>query len=315
MPLFRLFLLAFFVPLIFPLSAESAAPANHIETISIRSEEDIEKILIQFKKPFKAAISQHFDEGYVNIILPETDYDKEQEILHVNDRFLRIVRLYKEGRNTILEVQFADPQFKAIGKVSSLSSGSVLTILLKKTGTFKEEPAEEVVSFEKKAANEDNLPIPFSGGLSDDANLTVNIVKMLLAVTAILVFFYGVLWVYKKFFVSRFGFKKGDHRIRLLNSFHLSPKQKIVILEVDRTTFACGVTPDNISLIAEVTDPSFYTYLNQIQSTRDGVADFSKIRTQYLESKVAKENDSSSNRKPHFASELLNKVKNLKPID
>ncbi len=312
----RFFLLVTLLIFFFTTSLHSAETvSNHIKSISIQSATEQENIQLFFEKPFFETTSQHFDSGLVRITFPNTNYEQSAETKHVNDRFIRIIRLYKEGNSSILEIQFADTGFQAIGKVSSDIDGQNLNIIISKKTGPSEPSTSESLFFPDTQANPQAKPLTFSNELLEDNNITVNIIKMLLAVAAILIFFYSILWVYNKFFVSRFSFKKGSHTIKMVTSYHLSPKQKIVVLDVDHTTFACGVTSNNISLIGEIKDKSFHNYLSRLKPDYDKGIDFTRLRTQYLESKIAKSNEDSLNPKAPFASELLSKVKKLKPID
>ncbi len=316
MPRKRLFLLVY---LLFFCTTSDIYPSDSktslIQAIDIDSSETQEKIRLRFDKPFTETTSQHFDSGLVRITLPYSNYDKSIETKHVNNRFIRMTRLYKEGNSSILEIQFANQDFQAIGKVSSSIDGPLLDLLIDKSMEPVDVPDDSNIFLPGGLNSQKATPLELSDDMLTDSNITVNIIKMLLAVTAVLIFFYGILWVYNKFFVTRFSFKKGGHSIKMVTSYHISPKQKIVILDVDNTTFACGVTPNNISLISEIADKSFYNYLKQIKPDSDKGVDFTHIRTQYLESKNAKSNEDSIKAKTPFAAELLNKVKQLKPID
>lgn len=312
----RVFLLVYL--LLFCLTSNlypSDSKTSLITSIDIDSSEKQEKIRLRFEKPFTETTSQHFDPGLVRITLPYTNYEKSIETTHVNDRFIRITRLYKEGSSSILEIQFANQEFQAIGKVSSTVDGPLLDIFIDKSMEPVDIPDDSSIFLPAGKSNPKATPLELSDDMLPDNNITVNIIKMLLAVAAILIFFYGILWVYNKFFVTRFSFKKGGHAIKMVTSYHISPKQKIVVLDVDNTTFACGVTPNNISLISEIADKSFYNYLKQIKPNSGKGVDFTRIRTQYLESKIAKSNEDSIKPKAPFAAELLSKVKKLKPID
>jgi len=67
-------------------------------------------------------------------------------------------------------------------------------------------------------------------------------------------------------------------------------------------------------LISVVSDDSFDQFLMKLNTNEGREIDFSNLRTQYLESKIAKDNSDSA-KTTTFAVEFLNKVKKLKPID
>ena len=142
---------------------------------------------------------------------------------------------------------------------------------------------------------------------------------MLLALFAILLLFYLILWVYNRYFVSKFSFKKGDYSIKVSASYHLSPKQKILVIEVNDAAYVCGVTPQNISVMSQVTDNAFVDFLANYTPPKRKRVDFFELRAQYLESKKRQQLNqaASETKKPedNFASEFVNRVKKLRPID
>ena len=51
---------------------------------------------------------------------------------------------------------------------------------------------------------------------------------------------------------------------RQVSVFHLGPKQKVVVLEIRKQLFACGVTPQSISMLAKLDNERDQTYLNAL---------------------------------------------------
>jgi flagellar biosynthetic protein FliO len=58
------------------------------------------------------------------------------------------------------------------------------------------------------------------------------------------------------YFMKRFLFKgqdpKGNVFIKVVSSLHLSPKEKIQVIEVSGETIVLGITPGNISFLTKV---------------------------------------------------------------
>ena len=63
---------------------------------------------------------------------------------------------------------------------------------------------------------------------------------------------YGILYLYKRFLGNRLGGMVGGNGIRQLASFHIGPKQRIVILEINGEIIACGVTATQISFLTRL---------------------------------------------------------------
>ncbi len=305
---------------LFPFNLYSVSSVNpeptYVQQLTIISKPDFEVIQLHLSKNISEPISPHFELGQVRISLPQTDFDPAIENRHINDRFLKYTRFYKEGKNSILEIYFSNSGFQAIGKVRTQSEEKTLKIYIDKNQKSAENNNDVTVLAAEPPEELQTQPLSsYTGDLLESSNVTVSIIKMLLVLSGLLVFLYLLLWVYNRFFVSKFNFKRGGHQIKLISSYHISPKQKIIILAVDNRTFACGVTSNNISMISEVFDNSFQSFISKFEYDGEEAIDFTKLRTQYQESKEQKNQDYVTKGKQNFANEFLKRIKQLKPID
>ena len=77
---------------------------------------------------------------------------------------------------------------------------------------------------------------------------------MTLAITLamIVVGLYAVLYLYNRFIASRISRTNSSQMIRQVASFHLAPKQRVVILEIQGERIACGVTPSQITFLTKL---------------------------------------------------------------
>jgi flagellar biogenesis protein FliO len=73
-----------------------------------------------------------------------------------------------------------------------------------------------------------------------------------LSLLAIVAGLYLLVFLYNRFFGARLGKLGGTYPIKLLSSFHLGPKQRIVVLDVNGEIVACGVTPTQISFLTRL---------------------------------------------------------------
>ena len=77
-------------------------------------------------------------------------------------------------------------------------------------------------------------------------------VAMLSIVLGLLVL---VLYLMKRFlFISRGA--KGDLLIKILSSLHLSPKERIEVIEISGERIVLGITPGNITFLTKLDDLS-----------------------------------------------------------
>ena len=312
MPRALIYLLFGTVLLFSPASILAVDTPSTIEQVIIESKPELEHVQLVFTGAYDDPVSTHFDSGIVGLTLPKADFKESLRDYRVNNRFLKAVHFRREGHNTIVEIQFADSSFQAPGRIKTSMIDNKLNVFINKSAELDNSVSDLGV---ENPVGDTKQSLPFSDDLLASSNVTVSIVKMLVALAAILLFFYSLLWAYNKFFVRKFSFRKGEHSIKLVSSYHISPKQKIIVLDVDGKSFACGVTSNNINLISEVNDDSFNRFISHLHTDEGKEINFSNLRTQYLESKIAKDNSDSARSTSSFASELLDKVKKLTPID
>jgi flagellar protein FliO/FliZ len=62
-----------------------------------------------------------------------------------------------------------------------------------------------------------------------------------------------VLYFMKRFLLLRQG-RKGDSFIRVLSSLHLSPKERIEVIEISGEKIVLGITPGNINFLTKLSD-------------------------------------------------------------
>jgi len=296
----------------------AAATNSSITDIKISSDKNQERIQLVFASDFQESVSTDFENGLLQVTFPRTTFDPSLAFMNINDRFIQNIRLVKVAGSSVLEVHFADPGFDAIGMIKEKTDGTLFKVLINKTEKFK---IEEPAASKPLKTNEENQPdqqeISLGGSPFWDSDMTVNIVKMLVALSLMLLFFYVLLWAYNRFFVTRFRFNKGKYDIKVSSSYHINPKQKIVVLEINGSAYACGVTANNISVISKVSADTFSDYLTNLDLNKNSDISFADIRSQYLEEKKRQATLQEEPAEPEsrFAAELIKRVKNLKPLD
>ena len=83
----------------------------------------------------------------------------------------------------------------------------------------------------------------------------MNLITTGLKTLAMLSIVLGVLMVVLYFVKRLIVFKrriKGDLFIKVLSSFHLSPKERIEVIEVSGERIVLGITPGNISFLTKI---------------------------------------------------------------
>ena len=87
------------------------------------------------------------------------------------------------------------------------------------------------------------------------------IMTLVFALLFVLLLIYLIAYIYNRFFSGRFSAMQGNIRIRQISSYHVGPKQKIVVFDINGRLFACGVTATSINLIAELHDEADKEFL------------------------------------------------------
>ena len=100
----------------------------------------------------------------------------------------------------------------------------------------------------------------------EDEDWTVTMLTFVVSLLFILLLIYLMAYLYNRFFSGRFSAMQGAVRIKQISSFHVGPKQKVIILEMNKRKYACGVTPSAINLIAELEDETDQSFLHVINT-------------------------------------------------
>ncbi|MDX2470439.1 MAG: flagellar biosynthetic protein FliO [SAR324 cluster bacterium] len=276
-----------------------------LKEIYISKGEGYSQIKLIFDKDFKASPSFLIDDGVLQIILPQSKFNKELAQKRVNDGFLDRLRMKTEGKNSILEVQFSEGSFRAEGLVRDRATFEAYDLMIYHDSAAL--PADPNVEAKKAA----QAPPPEMGSAAVDVS-PEGMIKVLVALAVILFLIYLFLTLYNKYFVKNLSQTKGKYRLKVSSNYHLSPKQKISIVEVNDMAFAVGVTPNQISVISKVSDDAFINYLSNINLKRTENVDFGALREEYLTQAVEQVKPEP---KESFTHEFIQKVKSMKPID
>ena len=179
--------------------------------------------------------------------------------------------VWREGNRMFLDLQFlnlVDIQTNALAPSITLTDevGERVRQADPFPSTFSratpDPPAEQIAELDKipvQVATEMEL-----GSAIPDQDWSSTLIGLLIALFLILALIYGLAWVYGKFLSGKFPMLENQVNTRQVSVFHLGPKQKVVVLEIRKQLFACGVTPQNISLLAKLDNERDQTYLNAL---------------------------------------------------
>ena len=153
---------------------------------------------------------------------------------------------------------------------------------------------------EERVNNDQSLSSNFCTNSTDDALLknagdylpianedwTVTMLTLVLSLLFVLLLIYLIAYLYNRFFSGRFPSIQGAIRIKQVSSFHVGPKQKVIIFDMNNRKFACGVTPSTINLIAELEDETDQSFLHAINTDeKNDEIKIDQARANYLKTR------------------------------
>ena len=169
-------------------------------------------------------------------------------------------------------------------------NGKLAPIALSSTETLAREAEERVNNDQSLSSNissnraEDSI-LKNAGDFLPIANddWTVTMLTLVLSLLFVLLLIYLIAYLYNRFFSGKFPSIQGSIRIKQVSSFHVGPKQKVIILDMNNRKYACGVTPTSINLIAELEDETDQTFLHAINTDeKNDEIKIDQARAKYL---------------------------------
>jgi len=303
----RAFLLLFILLCSGPLAG---AESIQLKEINIYDQPERAHLQLIFSQDYKQSSSFLLEQGWMQIILPKVSFKDALANKRINDGFLKGYRLKREGDNAILEIQFSDPKFRSEGLVKDQAEFESYHLLIYKNPKAMQ-PQGAATS--EKVGKEPKPKLFWNPETQAQTDLdTDSIVEMLLALLLVLLLFYVLLLLYNKYFVRRLNLHRGKYSLRVTSNYHLSPKQKIAIIEVNDMAFAVGITPNQINVISKVSDDGFINHLSKLNLKREENVDFARLRDEYL---TQRQEEVKPPAVESFTHEFIKKVKGLKTID
>ena len=265
-----------------------------LKNIEVNPNDESNHIRLEFDSEFSGdplinfesgSISFRFDSVRISPALPSLIDTKSHSII-------KAVRTIQVPETDIvhLEILLKSSGYKTEFPVITRSgkniylglNGELAPIALSSTETLTREAEERVNNDQSLSSNiasnraedpllknaDDFLPIA-----NDD--WTVTILTLVLSLLFVLLLIYLIAYLYNRFFSGKFPSIQGSIRIKQVSSFHVGPKQKVIILDMNNRKFACGVTPSSINLISELEGDTDQSFLHVINT--DGNTDEIKI--------------------------------------
>ena len=277
-----------------------------LKNIEVNSNDESKHVRLEFDGEFtgeplinfeSGSISFRFDSVRTSPTLPSLIDTKSHS-------FIKAVRAVQVPKTDVvhLDILLRSSGYKSEYPVITRSGNNIYLGLNGNLASMPPLSSTEILTkeAEERVNNDQSLSSNFSANSTDDAALsnandflpiatedwTVTMLTLVLSLLFVLLLIYLIAYLYNRFFSGRFPSIQGAIRIKQVSSFHVGPKQKVIIFDMNNRKFACGVTPSTINLIAELEDETDQSFLHAINT--DGKNDEIKIdqaRANYLKTR------------------------------
>ena len=271
--------LAFLLPA--PLAVLSQEPANALQNIQLIPLKDYERIELIFANNYTQPPIVDFDAGFIFLRLNATSIGvpTRQYVFPESSQLVKAVRATQNQNSTLVEIILKAPNLSLENKVKIAMNGQRLWVDLDRRVTPSPSSAsapsdisqeveqrlrtDELTAIEPDATNALLEAEPAIAPPLED-NWMMTLITLILSLLLIFVVLFLVLFLYKKLFFGRLPALEGKFKIRTVSTFHIGPKQKVIVLEVGTQHFACGVTANNITFLAEIGHAQDQSFLQNV---------------------------------------------------
>ncbi|MBF0280590.1 MAG: FliO/MopB family protein [SAR324 cluster bacterium] len=266
--------------------------SNTFRDVKVSSSEQFERIELSFEKPFTSSHNFDFEQGLIFLRLPSVSMQTSvRQFDFPKSKLIRTIRARKNANSTSLVIVFRSKNLSLRRSLNVKIVEERLLVDLNRQMIEvvpEEQVAESDISREiQKRVNEsESLSAPSTEepialiDLADEAPTLVSmpeedwlmtLLTLILSLFLIFSILFLFLYLYKKILSGRFAPIQGKFKIQMVSTFHISPRQKVIVLEVNDQYFACGVTANNISFLTEVRDKQDQSFLENITLKDDEI--------------------------------------------
>ena len=277
-----------------------------LKNIEVNSNDESKHVRLEFDGEFtgeplinfeSGSISFRFDSVRTSPTLPSLIDTKSHS-------FIKAVRAVQVPKTDVvhLDILLRSSGYKSEYPVITRSGNNIYLGLNGNLASMPPLSSTEILTkeAEERVNNDQSLSSNFSANSTDDAALsnandflpiatedwTVTMLTLVLSLLFVLLLIYLIAYLYNRFFSGRFPSIQGAIRIKQVSSFHVGPKQKVIIFDMNNRKFACGVTPSTINLIAELEDETDQSFLHAINTDeKNDEIKIDQARANYLKTR------------------------------
>ena len=277
-----------------------------LKNIEVNSNDESKHVRLEFDGEFtgeplinfeSGSISFRFDSVRTSPTLPSLIDTKSHS-------FIKAVRAVQVPETDVvhLDILLKSSGYKSEYPVITRSGNNIYLGLNGNLASMPPLSSTEILTkeAEERVNNDQSLSSNFSANSTDDVALsnandflpiatedwTVTMLTLVLSLLFVLLLIYLIAYLYNRFFSGRFPSIQGAIRIKQVSSFHVGPKQKVIIFDMNNRKFACGVTPSTINLIAELEDETDQSFLHAINTDeKNDEIKIDQARANYLKTR------------------------------
>ena len=257
-----------------------------LKNIEVNSNDESKHVRLEFDGEFTGEPLINFESGSISFRFGSvrTSPTLPSLIDTKSHSFIKAVRAVQVPETDVvhLDILLKSSGYKSEYPVITRSGNNIYLGLNGNLASMPPLSSTEILTkeAEERVNNDQSLSSNFSANSTDDAALsnandflpiatedwTVTMLTLVLSLLFVLLLIYLIAYLYNRFFSGRFPSIQGAIRIKQVSSFHVGPKQKVIIFDMNNRKFACGVTPSTINLIAELEDETDQSFLHAINT-------------------------------------------------
>ena len=290
------------ITLIFALHT-SAADVRTLKSISVQSLERFEQVHLAFDREYGDTPLINFEPGSLMLRLEGTTLDPvlPSLLLPESNQMIKAVRTYQTPNTRVVQLEIIFQSSRMLleyPEVQADGTNLVLNLQLNPPSqqhvpASTNQLAEEVG---QRVRGDDAFPSTFTREkppqpvlsaedllFQPDRDWVATLVTLVLSLLFVLLLIYLLAILYNRFLAGRFPALQGRQKIKMVSTYHVAPKQKIIVLQINEEFFACAVTPTSINLISKLKDAEDQSFMDTIRpdTPSEGI-DIDRSRAEFL---------------------------------
>lgn len=261
-------------------SVAGLAPAQSLprllQDIKVSEVSGRETVRFRFSEAYQGIPLEEHGRGRMSVNFSGTGSSAPVRKFRVQDsKIFQDIRVVQNKYSTTVSFTLKDPNSSLRGRLAFTQDKNVLRMAVRPAAgapaAMEVKPAagEDLLSQMSKTIAGAGTPLGRGGGEAgtpaaaagasaqplgqyEGVEWMRTMVMLGVSLAAILGGLYLVLFIYRRFFGSRFSRLGGDYPIRLVSSFHIGPRQRVVVLDINGEKVACGVTASQISFLTRL---------------------------------------------------------------